>query len=307
MPASAARPRRRMLAGPLLPLGGVVVGLGLLTALVALPGPDTPPDPAAEVTDVTRAVAAPTPATPAPGTCTLLVADQSQALELARARTLTQIAAVGQQVAAPTEMAARALDMALAAGPAVPTVTEALNLFTREDTAVPSASALSELAALTAPGALNCVFAAPAGERQDKANNGLTARAQAARQGVLDAFGKVDTGGYGKKARSGPERAGRAVVVSAPTNVAGEPAGWVLAHWLTARGSEYLLETVQVGEHAWRPTVGWTPRAGGTAAAADEVALTVVEGAEKVAKKSSKSDKKSAKKDRNKEESGKKN
>lgn len=40
-----------------------------------------------------------------------------------------------------------------------------------------------------------------------------------------------------------------------PTPGAG--AGWVLAHWLTARGADYKLTTIAYADRVWAPRAGW--------------------------------------------------
>jgi hypothetical protein len=190
-------------------------------------------------------------------------------MSVAAARTLTQIAAVGWQVKAPEEMVARVLDVANAKPGTTMSTTDALDLFTREDTTAPTAAAVAAVRALAEPGALTCVFDLPPVAAESKGKTGLTPRADAIRQGVLDAFGKLTISGYGAKAKSKSpaEAAGRAIDVAVPAAVATHSseagAGWVLAHWLAARGADYKLDTIAYDDHVWRPTTGWQATAPG--------------------------------------------
>jgi hypothetical protein len=104
------------------------------------------------------------------------------------------------------------------------------------------------------PGSLSCTFTpvqAPA--QQHQGNDGLTARADAVRTSVLDAFGKLQVGGA-----PAAHPAGAALTVSlAPVNAAKLATGWVLANWLVARGSAYSLGAISFGDHTWKPAAGW--------------------------------------------------
>jgi hypothetical protein len=260
--SARAGARRSLRGGPVLPLVGVCAGVVALSAAVTLGGGDSSDSPSAGTDTASTASA---PATlPAANTCALREGKVEESLSVAAARTLTQIAAVGWQVKAPAEMTARVLDLATAKPGPTPTTTQALDLFTREDSQAPSAQSLAAVTALAQPGALTCVFSPQAVTAEKKGKSGLTPRADALRQGVTDAFGKLTISGYGPKLKSTipAETAGRALAVAVPTLAAtaaptgGDP-GWVLAHWLTARGADYKLDLVAYGDHAWAPTSGW--------------------------------------------------
>ncbi len=280
MAARGGRPRRgarvSKRGGPLVPLVGVCAGVVALTAAVTLGGEDSSsttaaPTGAAGATNAAAPSAAvpntvaDAVALPPVNTCALMVGGLSQGMSLTEARTLTQIAAVGWQVKAPEEMVARVLDVAAAKPNQTPTVTDALDLFTREDSAAPSAEALAELRALTEPGGLTCVFDSPTARVESKGRSGLTPRTEAMRQGVIDAFGRLTMSGYGGKApKNSPEAAGRALNVAVPeTTLPGPGAGWVLAHWLTARGADYKLAAVAYADRVWAPSSGWRTTAPG--------------------------------------------
>ncbi|WP_019877043.1 hypothetical protein [Sporichthya polymorpha] len=277
MAARARSPRAgsglSLRGGPVVPLVGVCVGVAALTAAVTLGGGNS-----SSTTDgspdkgVVQAMSAADPiSAPAVNTCFLRVAGKPLATSLADARTLTQIAAVGWQVKAPEEMVARVLDVAAGKPGKSPSVTEALDLFTREDSAVPTAASVAKLRALTEPGGLTCAFAAPVAAAESRGKSGLTPRADVMRQGIVDAFGKLAMSTFGPKAKDNPAgAAGRALSVTVPDTIspvaspASSPvatpeanAGWVVAHWLTARGADYKLDTIAYGDLIWAPTVGW--------------------------------------------------
>lgn len=255
--------RLSLRGGPLVPLAGVCVGVVALTAAVTLGGEDS----ASNTGDkgVVAAMSATDPARlPATNNCMLRVDGKPRAITVADARTITQIAAVGWQVKAPTEMAARVLDLATAKPGKSPSVTDALDLFTREDSAVPSAKAVAELRALAEPGGLACVFTAPAASSEKRGKSGFTPRADAMRQGIVDAFGKLKMSGFSAKVKNNPAgAAGRALSVTVPDTIAPAAvspetnAGWVLAHWLTARGADYKLDRVAFADQVWSPASGW--------------------------------------------------
>jgi len=255
--------------GPAVPLAGICVGVLALTAVVTLGGEDSSSNTGDE--GVVRAMAATGPAAlPAANNCALNVGGTSRAITAADARTLTQIAAVGWQVKAPAEMVARVLDVATAEPGRPPSVTDALDLFTREDSTVPTASSVAEIRALTEPGGLTCVFPAPAGGTEPRGKSGLTPRADTLRRGIVDAFGQLTMSSFSPKAKNNPAgAAGRALSVSVPAVSSPEAGtGWVLAHWLTARGADFKLDTVAYGDRVWSPVAGWTTAAPGSAAAA---------------------------------------
>lgn len=266
--------RASLSGNPVVPLVGMCVGVVALTAAVTLGGEDS-----SSTTDstndqqdgvVTATTAAEPASLPPANTCSLRVAGVSRGMSVTDARTLTQIAAVGWQVKAPEEMVARVLDVAGAKPNQTPSVTDALDLFTREDVTAPSAESVAEVRALAEPGALTCVFDSPAVPAEPKKSSGLTARTEVMRQGVIDAFGRLTMSGYGRKApKNSPEAAGRALNVAVPETPAtpgattlgattpGGSAGWVLAHWLMARGADYKLATVAYGDRVWAPRSGW--------------------------------------------------
>ncbi|MBA3741995.1 hypothetical protein [Sporichthya sp.] len=249
--------------GPLVPLVGVCVGVVALTAAVTLGGEDssssTGDTPKADV--LTTTAAADPADRPAANTCVLMVNGVPRTMTVPAARTLTQVAAVGWQVKAPADMVARVLDLGSAKAAQGLSTTDALDLFTREDTAVPSAAAVADLRALTEPGGLTCAFGPPAVPAEVKGKSGLTPRADAMRQGVVDAFGKLPMSGYGSKAaKNTPEAAGRALNIAVADTFSPEvSAGWVLASWLTARGADYKLDTIAYGDRTWAPASGWQP------------------------------------------------
>lgn len=254
--------RLSLRGGLLVPLAGVCVGVVALTAAVTIGGGDSASNTQAPPTLSATPTIGPT-AVPARNSCLLKVGDQGQPLSVAAARTLTQVAAVGWQVKAPDEMVARVLDLAMAKPGTAVSTTDALDMFTREDTTAPSATSLAAVRALTEPTALTCVFDAPAATPETKGRTGLTPRADAMRQGVVDAFGKLTISGFGgrKKTSNAAEVAGRALEVSVPTVVSSRTAeagaGWVVAHWLAARGADYKLDTIAYDDHVWVPTAGW--------------------------------------------------
>jgi hypothetical protein len=75
----------------------------------------------------------------------------------------------------------------------------------------------------------------------------------------------------------------------------------VLAHWLTARGADYKLDTIAYDDHVWSPLTGWRATAPGqptaTPARPGRVYVAVTPGSSAgKAGSSSKSAKKSGKK-----------
>jgi hypothetical protein len=302
--------RLSLRSGPLVPLAAVMVGVVALTAAVTMGGEDSSSNATREPESMTATTVDVPADLPARNSCLLKVGVTNQPLSVAGARTLTQVAAVGWQVKAPEEMVARVLDIATAKAGTAISVTDALDMFTREDTAAPSAGALAQVRALTEPGALTCIFDPPAAPSESKGKSGLTPRASAMRQGVIDAFGKLSMSGFGgrSKTSNAAEAAGRALDVSVPTTISSHTseagAGWVLAHWLTARGADYKLDTVAYDDHVWAPTTGWQATAPGQPTATPArpgrvyVAVTPGSAASKATKggKSSKSGKKSTKK-----------
>lgn len=304
--------RLSLRSGPLVPLAGVVAGVVALTAAVTMGGGDSSSNTTRDAASMTPATANAPADLPARNSCLLKVGATRQPLSVAGARTLTQVAAVGWQVKAPDEMVARVLDIATAKTGTALAVTDALDMFTREDTAAPSAGALAQVRALTEPGALTCIFDTPVAPSESKGKTGLTPRAFAMRQGVIDAFGKLTMSGFGgrSKTSNAAEAAGRALDVSVPTTISSHTseagAGWVLAHWLTARGADYKLDTIAYDDHVWVPTTGWKATAPGQPAATPArpgrvyVAVTPGSAPSKATKgdSSSKSAKKSAKKRR---------
>ena len=192
-----------------------------------------------------------------------------QPISAGDARTLTQVAAVGWQVKAPEEMVARVLDVATAKPGRSPSVTDALDLFTREDSMAPSADSVAELRAINQPGGLTCVFPAPAASTETRGKSGLTPRATTMRQAIVDAFGRLAMSSYSPKAKDNPAgAAGRALSVTVPAASSPEAnAGWVLAHWLMARGADLKLDTVAYGDQVWSPTAGWRTTIPGAAPA----------------------------------------
>lgn len=264
MAARRESPRRGLRASlggnPVVPLVGMCVGVVALTAAVTLGGEDSSSTTDDQTGVVTATTAAEPASLPPANTCALRVAGTSRGVSVTDARTLTQIAAVGWQVKAPEEMVARVLDVATAKPNQTPSVTDALDLFTREDVTAPSADSVAEVRALSEPGGLTCVFDSPAVPSEAKKSSGLTARAEVMRQGVIDAFGRLTMSGYGRKApRNTPEAAGRALNVAVPDSALtpGTSAGWILAHWLTARGADYKLATIAYADRVWVPRSGW--------------------------------------------------
>jgi hypothetical protein len=299
--------RLSLRGGPAVPLAGIVVGVVALTAAVTMGGEDSASHTSQGPATMTASPVNDPADLPARNSCLLKVGVTSQPLSVAGARTLTQIAAVGWQVKAPDEMVARVLDLATAKAGTAVSVTDALDMFTREDTAAPTAGALAQVRALTEPGALTCVFDAPVAPSESKGKTGLTPRAFAMRQGVIDAFGKLTMGGFGgrSKTSNAAEAAGRALDVSVPTTISSRTseagAGWVLAHWLTARGADYKLDTIAYDDHVWSPLTGWRATARGlptaTPARPGRVYVAVTPGSSAgKAGSSSKSAKKSGKK-----------
>ncbi len=294
-PGARTRRGRRLPTGraSLFPAAGIVVGVALLSTTIGRAGQDSSSSNTAGVITATSAtdpagVLAGVPAgVPAGDSCSLVLDGTPRSLSVSQARTLTQIAAVGWQVKAPEDMVARVLDIAGTTPATAPTVTETLDLFTREDSAAPTAEAVADLRAVTVPGSLTCVFAPPAATAQKKGPSGLTPRADALRQGVIDAFGELPMTGFGKKAtpETTAQSAGRAIGVQVPVPPAfargGE--GWMIAHWLAARGGDFTLDTIAFGERTWAPTQGWVTVTPGTAAAAqaraDRVYVAVAQGA----------------------------
>lgn len=250
-------------SGPVVPLVGVCVGVVALTAAVTLGGEDssssTGDTGSSSAADLLTTATTDPVNLPAANTCALIVNGVPRTMTLPAARTLTQVAAVGWQVKAPADMVARVLDLASAKPAQGISTTDALDLFTRENTAVPSAAAVADLRALTEPGGLTCVFGPPAVPAEPKGKSGLTPRADAMRQGVMDAFGKLTVSGYGSKApKNSPEAAGRALNLSVPEASSPEAGtGWMLASWLTARGADYKLDTIAYGDRVWAPATGW--------------------------------------------------
>ncbi len=202
---------------------------------------------------------------PTLGACTFTVDGKTTALEARKARTLTMVAAVGQQIAAPDIQIAHALDVATAAPSAASTkVMDALALLAAEDTLGASESGLAQLRALGTPGALSCLYPALPLTKEKVADSGLTRRSEKVKEAVLDAFGKVPTAGYSDSTKkASTERAlkeGRAFDVKfTPVDDAARTRGWVLAHWLAARGATLNIDRVVYDEHVWKATsaAGW--------------------------------------------------
>ncbi len=258
--------------GPLVPLVGVCVGVVAVTAAVTLGGEDSSSNTGnIGITGNNgggTALSTTGPAQlPPTNNCVLRVDGAARAISAVDARTLTQVAAVGWQVKAPEEMVARVLDVATAKPGKTPSVTDALDLFTREDSLVPSGDSVAELRALAQPGGLTCAFPAPAAPAEKRGRSGLTPRADAMRQGIVDAFGKLTMSGFGPKAKDNPAgAAGRALSVAVPDTFTPETnAGWVIAHWLTARGADLKLDTVAFDDQVWSPIAGWQAATPGSA------------------------------------------
>jgi hypothetical protein len=234
---------------------GVAATVAVVSTMVGLTWAGSDGDPRTPLLD-----ASPVPST-APGNCTLLVDGRAHQMDVDRARTLTMITAVGAQVKAVPAQTARAFDIALA-GPThyLPTVTAALQLLARDDTTAPSAAGAAEVTALRVPGALSCTFGPASVKAQPRTANGLTPRADAVRSNLVDAFGKLAIGGFGKG--SHPEDAAGAVGRSLDVVVAADPTGrnlgWMVANWLVARGSAYALSAIAFDDHTWSPDAGWT-------------------------------------------------
>jgi hypothetical protein len=254
--------------GPLVPLVGVCVGVVALTAAVTLGGEDSSSNTGNTGNGGVAALSTTGPAQlPPTNNCVLRVDGTPRAISAVDARTLTQVAAVGWQVKAPEEMVARVLDVATAKPGKTPSVTDALDLFTREDSTVPSGDSVAELRALAEPGGLTCAFPAPAAATEKRGRSGLTPRADAMRQSIVDAFGKLTMSSFGPKAKDNPAgAAGRALSVAVPDTFTPEAnAGWVIAHWLTARGADLKLDTVAFDDQVWSPTSGWQAATPGSA------------------------------------------
>ncbi|GAA0626343.1 hypothetical protein GCM10009547_32240 [Sporichthya brevicatena] len=305
--------RLSLRGGPVVPLVGVCVGVAALTAVVTLGGGNSSSTTDGPDKGVVQAMSASDPiSTPPVNTCFLRVDGKPLATTLADARTLTQIAAVGWQVKAPEEMVARVLDVAAGKPGKSPSVTEALDLFTREDSAAPTAASVAKLRALAEPGGLTCAFAAPVASEESRGRSGLTPRADVMRQGIVDAFGKLTMSTFGPKAKDNPAgAAGRALSVTVPDTISpvaspvSSPvtspeanAGWVVAHWLTARGADYKLDTIAYGDLIWAPTAGWRtpdPATAASPARPGRLFVSVVAGSSAKDAKKSDSTKKSSK------------
>lgn len=290
-------------------IAGTVLGLAGLTWA----GSDT-----AELSAAQIAAAKAAPA----GACTFTVADKSSKLEAVRARSLTMIAAVGHQVAAPDVQIARAIDVAMGEqGTGSTKVMDALALLARDDAAPPSRQGLAELNALETPGALTCRYTPVKLPVEKKNDAGLTKRADKVRLAVVDAFGKLPTSGYTKPAKADSEKTAKSSKSSKSKSTSAKPApaatgpaadkadgrvvdvlvapkadpnadpkvaeaaartqGWLLAHWLVARGDVFKLDSVVFGDHTWSAAsaAGW--QAASPAAVAldlDRVHITVQRG-----------------------------
>jgi hypothetical protein len=198
-----------------------------------------------------------------PGECAIVVGGRPVVVGVHRARTITMVAAVGQQVRSPDIQTARAIDAADVRK--TPKVTEALGLLARAYPQEASAAANDQLAALTTPGSLTCPVEVPKKLKKEKAGeSGLTPRAAALRTAMLDAFGKLSTGGYGKTAKSGDKAAlaGRALDVTlAPVSDAARTRGWTLAHWLVAGAAQHHVVSVTYDGWTWSADsgTGWRP------------------------------------------------
>jgi hypothetical protein len=197
-----------------------------------------------------------------PGTCTVLTTGgRPIGMDVDRARTITMIAGVATQVDAVPVQAARAIDLALSDPKHyLPTVNQTLRLLAREDASEPSAESLALLEALSTPAALTCVFDENSEKAEKKGRNGLTPRAEAVRTGIVDAFGPRKTSGYGSSAAKDDavEKAGRALEISVKKgSKVDRETGWVMAHWLVARGASYRLGDLTFDDHTWRPDSGW--------------------------------------------------
>lgn len=271
----------------------IVGGLALAAAVLALTGLTwAGPTPGAEPVAAPGTLSSEPSESPAPvavpstppGTCHLVVAGEARPMDADRARMLTLVAAVGQQVRAPASATARALDVARAdAGKSTPKVTDVLGLFAREDTAEPSAASLAEVDALAAPGALTCAFTERRVKNQKKDDGGhddLTPRADMLRDGALDAFGDLAMTGFGGKGRpeSPAQAAGRALTVRFGDEATDQAEGWVFAHWLVARGDSFALHTVAFDDRTWQPDRGWRAAPADAAPHVDRVYVSVAKG-----------------------------
>jgi hypothetical protein len=238
----------------------VLIGVGAATVGITWAGGRSEPKPIADVS--------PVPAVD-PGTCNLAVGNRVHTMDVDRARTLTMIAGVGTQVGAMPQQTARAFDVALSDRTKyLPTVNATLTLLAQDDTVPATPTSLAETAAVSAPGALSCTFAPTPVPAQHRGTDGFTARADAVRSSVLDAFGKLQVAGAGGAAPAGSTGAapvGTALTVSlAPVNATKLATGWVLANWLVARGSAYSLGGISFDDHTWRPSAGWNAIAAGS-------------------------------------------
>jgi hypothetical protein len=221
------------------------------------------------------------------GGCTFTVDDRSAPLEVVRARSLTMIAAVGRQVAAPDVQIARAIDVATSAPGTGPTkVVDALALLARDDATAPSRSGLAQLHALGVPATLTCRYVPTRLPVEQKGALGLTKRADTVRKYVLDAFGALPTSGYTRQAakpaaRSKPAKSAKAPAAAPAVDPAAEgrvvdvqvaprtgaqasadetrTRGWQLAQWLVARGEVLKLDAVAYDDHTWSAAsaAGW--------------------------------------------------
>lgn len=202
----------------------------------------------------------PVPST-VPGTCTVLVAGRAISMDVDRARTMTMVAGVATQVDAIPTQAARALDVAMSGETHyLPTVDQTLRLLARDDATPPSMESVAALEALRRPAALTCIVELDRVKVEKKGKNGLTPRADKVRTGIVDAFGKMKTTGYGEDADSddADSKAGRALEFwPKDGRKVDRETGWVMANWLVARGFTYRLHTVTFDDHTWRPASGW--------------------------------------------------
>lgn len=305
-----------------------VFGLGVLTIAGTVLGLAGLTWAGSDATQLSAAQIAAAKAAPA-GACTFTVDGRPAPLEAVAARTLTMIAAVGHQVAAPDIQIARAIDVAMGGqGTRSAQVVDALALLAKDDAVPATKTGLAQLRAIGTPGALTCRYT-PLKLATEKMNDaGLTKRADKARTAVLDAFGKLPTSGYTKpdakakakadakakaakaksKAKSestseseskdakattapaaSPASEGRAVDIELGSKDAPDAAldataksrGWLLAHWLVARGDVYKLEGVAFDDHTWSAAsaAGWqTVAPDSTTRNLDRVHITVQRG-----------------------------
>lgn len=138
-----------------------------------------------------------------------------------------------------------------------------------EDHADDARALASALTGYSPGGRFSCVVGTPSGlRRQPPGENGLTARADAVRESVVEAFGDLPLGGFAPDGVTAGHQdgsthyAGRAVdVFVRPVNEANNRRGWAIAQYLVAHADRLHVQHVIFDAKIWsagaRSRLGW--------------------------------------------------